>query len=62
MSTGMVEPLGFSKSSAGAAVLHAAVGELGDFEDRIDFDRDALQLAMFFERAHEVPQIGVGHN
>ena len=54
--------LGLFEQQRGAAVLHAAVGELGDLELGIDFERDALQLVVLFERAHEVAQIGVGHN
>ena len=53
--------LGLLEQQGGAAGLHGAVGELGDFEDGIDFEGDALQLAGFFQGAHEVAQIAVGH-
>ena len=43
------------------AALHGAVGELGDLEHRVHFHRDALQLAVLLQRAHEVPQVRVGH-
>ena len=43
------------------AVLHAAVGELGDLQVRIDFKRNALQFAVLFQRADEVAQVVIGH-
>ena len=49
ISTGTRLPLGFSKSSAGPPRLHRAVGELGDLQVRVHFERDPLQLAVFLQ-------------
>ena len=62
ISTGIGRPLGFSNSSAGPPDLHAAIGELGDLEHRVDFEGDALQLFVLFEGAHELAQVVVSHN
>ena len=61
MSTGMLLPFGFSNNRAGSAALHCAVGELGDLEVRIDFERNALQFARIVEGANELTQVLVSH-
>jgi len=45
----------------GAALLDGAVGQFGDLQGGIDLKRDALQLAILFQRADEVAQIPIGH-
>ena len=40
-----------------AAGLHAAVGEFGDLQLGIHFERDALQLAVLFQGADELAQV-----
>ncbi len=45
---------GVRNSSAGPPAF-TAVGDLRDFEHRIDFGGDALQLAFFFQLAQESP-------
>ena len=61
ISTGMRVALGLFEQQRRAALLHGAVGELGDFENRIHLERDALQFSFFFQRADEVAQIAIGH-
>ena len=48
ISTGILEPFGLFEQQRRTAGLHRAVGELGDLEHRIHFERDALQLALLF--------------
>src|ERR1019366_5351059 len=45
----------------GTAPLDGAVGEFGDLQNGIDLKRDALQLAILFQRADEVAQVSIGH-
>ena len=42
-------------------LFHRAIGEFGDLEMRIHFERDALQLVILFQRADEFAQILIGH-
>jgi hypothetical protein len=56
MKTGLTEPFGFSKSSAGPPV-----GKLGHLQHRVHLKRDSLQLAVCFQRRDELAQIGVSH-
>ncbi len=51
ISTGTVDALGLFEQQRRAARLHAAVGEFGDLEVRIDFERDALQFPVLFSSA-----------
>ena len=58
---GNVEALGLFEEQRGAAALHGAVGEFGDFEDGIHFEGDALQFLVLFECADELAQVAIGH-
>ena len=51
MSTGMRVALGLLEQQRRAAALHGAVGELGDLQDRVHFEGDALQFAVLLQRA-----------
>ena len=61
ISTGTVAPFGFSNSSAGPPCLHGAVGELGDLEIRVHFERNALQFAVLRPARDELAQIAICH-
>ena len=57
ISTGTSEPLGFSNSSAGPPDFtlrsaNSVISRIG-----IDFERDALQLAVLFQGADELAQV-----
>ena len=45
ISTGTRVALGLFEQQRGAALFDGAVGEFGDFENRVDLDGDALQFA-----------------
>ena len=61
ISTGIAVALGLFEQQRGAALLDGAVGELGDFEDGVHFEGNALQFAVLFQRANEVAQVAIGH-
>ena len=56
-----VVALGLFEQQRRAALFDGAVGEFGDLENGVDFERNALQFAVFFQRANEIAQIAVGH-
>ena len=56
-----VGALGLLEQQRRAALFHRAVGEFGDLEVRVHFERDALQFAVLFQRADELAQIVIGH-
>jgi 3-oxoacyl-[acyl-carrier protein] reductase len=58
---GNLRALGLLEQQRGAAGLHRAVGELGDFQVRIHLEGNALKLLLFFESLDKGAQIGVGH-
>ena len=51
--SGMLCPLTFLKKQRRAAPLDGPVGNLGDFENRIDLGGDPLELARRFKRGDE---------
>ncbi len=54
--------LGLLKQQRGTAGFHRAIGKLGDLQDRVHFERDALEFPVLLQRGNEFTQIGVGHN
>jgi hypothetical protein len=48
------------EEEGGATSLDGAVGNLSDFEGRIDFRRDALELTFLPEFLQEVLEISIG--
>ncbi len=54
--------LRFFKQQGRAAGARHAIGDLRDFEDRIDFSGDAPQFALFFQLGNEFAQIPVRQN
>ena len=61
ISTGMSEPFGFSNSSAGPPDFTLRSANSVISRCGIDFEGDALQLAVLFEGADEVAQVVIGH-
>jgi hypothetical protein len=53
--------LGLLEEQGGAALLDGAVGKFGDLEDRIHFERNALQLLVLLQGANEIAQIAISH-
>ena len=41
--------------------FHGAVGDFCDFEDRVNFGRDAFQLVVLFQFVDEIAEIFVRH-
>src|SRR5258708_4309703 len=56
-----IAALGLLEQQRGSAILHGPIREFGDFEIRINFERDALQLVVFFKRGDEVAQVAIRH-
>src|SRR5208282_1154634 len=59
---GMPRAFGAFKQKSGPAGLGHAIGDLGDFEDGVDFGGDALQFALFLQFVDECAQIAIGHS
>jgi hypothetical protein len=59
VTTGILEFLGCSKS--GAFGFYDAVGDFCDFEDGVNFWRDAFQLVVLFQFVDELAEIFVRH-
>src|SRR5262249_17444340 len=53
--------LGLLEKQRGAAGFYRAVGELCDFQDRVDFEWDTFELIVLLEGFDEVAQVVVGH-